>query len=229
MIPQVPRILVYAGGLAACVLLIPPAAIAYIRSQQSPGRPVHIFYDMDMQTKDKPQEANPLFADGRAMRPPVAGAVAVGEAKLDVHRTEGVHPTTSEWATTLPAGMVADEAFMRRGQERFNIFCAPCHGYAGFGDGMVNARAMELLTNAQGPVDGTTWTPAKSLHEDLVRAQPVGQVYHSLSYGIRTMAGYASQIPNEDRWAIAAYVKALQLSQNAKPSTSADSAKGAAQ
>jgi mono/diheme cytochrome c family protein len=226
MIPQIPRTLVYVGGIAACLLLVPPAAIAYIRSQQTPGRPVHMFWDMDVQSKYKPQEANPLFADGRAGRPPVAGTVAVGEASLDVHRTEGVVGPSAEWATTLPAGLVANEAFMKRGQERFNIYCAPCHGYAGFGDGMVNQRAMSLMTNVSGPVDGTSWTQAKNLHEDQIRAQPIGQIYHSLTNGIRSMAGYAAQIPVEDRWAIASYVKALQRSQNAAPQDVAPDRRG---
>jgi mono/diheme cytochrome c family protein len=217
MSSSIPRVILFAGGTVACLLLIPPAAIAYIRSQPSEGRQIHIFWDMDAQVSYKPQEENTLFADGRAARPIVAGTVAVGEANLDTHWTEGVTGATAEWATTLPSGLVADETFMRRGQERFNIYCSPCHGFAGFGDGMVNKRAMALMTNASGPVDGTAWTTAKNLHEDLVRAQPLGQIYHSLSYGIRTMAGYSAQIPTEDRWAIAAYVKALQRSQNASP------------
>ena len=226
MSSPIPRALVFIGGTVACLLLIPPAAVAYIRSQTSPGRPVHLVWDMDVQAKYKPQEGNPLFADGRAARPIVAGTIAMGEANLDTHRTEGVTGASAEWATTLPKGLEADATFMKRGQERFNIYCSPCHGYAGFGDGMVNRRAMALLTNTLGPVDGTTWTQAKNLHEDQIRAQPIGQIYHSLTFGIRSMAGYSAQIPTEDRWAIAAYVKALQRSQNASPAD-AKSASGA--
>jgi mono/diheme cytochrome c family protein len=214
---SIPRAFVYVGGTVACLLLVPPAAIAYIRGQPSSGRPIHIMWDMDMQAKYKPQEENPLFADGRAARPIVAGTVAAGEANLDTHLTEGVTGASAEWATTLPAGLVANEAFLHRGQERFNIYCSPCHGYAGFGDGMVNRRATALMNNSAGSVDGTAWTAAKNLHEDQIRAQPLGQIFHSLSYGVRTMAGYSTQIPTEDRWAIAVYVKALQRSQNASP------------
>lgn len=229
MNPQIPRPLVYVGGIAVCILLIPPAAIAYIRSQQSPGRQAHLVWDMDMQSKYKPQEENSLFADGRAMRPPVAGAVAVGEANLDVHRTEGVTGPTAEWASTLPAGLVADEKFLKRGQDRFNIYCSPCHGFAAFGDGMVNQRAMDLMNNINGSVDGTSWTQAKNLHEEQIRSQPIGQIYHSLTYGIRTMAGYAAQIPTEDRWAIASYVKALQRSQHPSPQDVAPERRGSAE
>ncbi len=213
---MIPRPLIYIGGILVCLLLVPPAVIARIRATPSPGRQIHIFWDMDMQSKFKPQSPNPLFADGRSMRPIVAGTVAVGEANLDTHRSEGVKAGTTEWASNLPAGLVADELFLRRGQERFNIYCSVCHGYAGFGDGMVNQRAMALMNNAAGVPDGTAWVAAKNLHEETVQVQPIGQIYHSLTFGIRNMAGYAAQIPVEDRWAIASYVKALQRSQDAR-------------
>ena len=111
--------------------------------------------------------------------------------------------------------MAMDAATLERGQQRFNIYCSACHGYAGFGDGAVNKRAMELVANATGPVNGTQWVAAKSLHDETTRNQPMGQLFNTITHGIRNMAGYASQIPVEDRWAIAAYVKALQLSQDA--------------
>ncbi len=210
---QVPRPLLFIGASLALLLLVPPFAIARIRATPSTGRPIHLIWDMDMQAKFKPQSENVLFADERAMRPPVAGAVAVGEANLDTHRVDGV--VNGQWAASLPAGLNADKAFLERGQARFNIYCAPCHGYAGYGDGMVNQRAMTLLANTAGPPDGTAWVQAKSVHDETVRSQPVGQIFHTIGAGIRTMAGYGAQIPVEDRWAIAAYVKALQLSQNA--------------
>jgi mono/diheme cytochrome c family protein len=80
---------------------------------------------------------------------------------------------------------------------------------------MVHKRAMELMNNpAIG--NGTTWVAPKSLHEQEIREQPVGQIFNTISNGVRNMAGYASQIPVADRWAIVAYVKALQRSQNAR-------------
>ena len=83
----------------------------------------------------------------------------------------------------------------------------------------MNQRAMELVANTNGPVNGTVWVQAKNLvHDELVTVQPMGQLFNTITYGIRNMAGYGSQIPTEDRWAIAAYVKALQRSQNAQPS-----------
>jgi mono/diheme cytochrome c family protein len=147
------------------------------------------------------------------MRPPVEGTVARGESYVDTHMYEGV--SGGQWATALPAPMKLDAATLARGRQRFDIYCSACHGYAGFGDGAVNQRAMELVTNANGPVNGTQWVAAKSLHDDTTRNQPMGQLFNTITHGIRNMAGYASQIPVEDRWAIAAYVKALQLSQDA--------------
>jgi mono/diheme cytochrome c family protein len=210
---SVPRFLIFTGAILALLLLLPPVVIARVRATPSPGRQVHIFFDMDMQPKYKAQAPNPIFADGRAMRPFVAGTVPAGDAGLDGHLREG--SIDGEWADTLPPGLTATEAFLIRGQERFNIYCALCHGYAGYGDGMVNQRAMALMNHAEGPVQGTTWVAAKSVHDETVRVQPIGQIYHTITHGIRNMAGYASQITVEDRWAIAAYVKALQISQNA--------------
>ena len=211
--PKFPRIFVYSLLIAGCLALIPPVVFARMRATPSPNRPIHIFWDMDFQPKFKTQVANPLFADGRAMRPPVAGTVARGEAYADSHMYEGV--VDGQWATSLPAGMAMDAATLGRGQQRFNIYCSACHGYAGFGDGAVNKRAMELVANATGPVNGTQWVAAKSLHDDTTRHQPMGQLFNTITHGIRNMAGYGAQIPTEDRWAIAAYVKALQLSQDA--------------
>ena len=210
----IPRPLVLIGGVLATLLILPPFVIGWIRSAPTPGRQIHLFWDMDMQPKFKAQSPSALFADTRSMRPLVPETVAVGEANLDPHMTQGV-AANGEWALSVPASLNADMEFLKRGQNRYDIFCSVCHGYAGFGDGMVNRRAMELLGNAEGPPNGTKWVAAKSLHDETVRPQADGQIYHTVTHGIRNMAGYAAQIPTNDRWAIAAYVKALQLSQNA--------------
>jgi mono/diheme cytochrome c family protein len=75
---------------------------------------------------------------------------------------------------------------------------------------------MDAMSNSDGPIYGTAWVQAKSVHDPTVRDQSVGQIYNTITHGIRNMAGYAAQIPTEDRWAIAAYVKALQKSQDAR-------------
>jgi len=180
----------------------------------SEGRPIHIVQDMDYQSKFKTQTPNPLFADDRAMRQPVPGAVARGEVFDDPHFFEGTLDDGA-WAATFPDRVEVDLAFVERGRQRFGIYCAVCHGDAGYGDGIVNERAMTLMANADGPVQGTAWVQPKSVHAPEVVAQPVGQIFHSISKGIRNMAGYEAQITTEDRWAIVAYVRALQRSQNA--------------
>ena len=96
---------------------------------------------------------------------------------------------------------------MERGRERFDVFCAPCHGLAGAGDGMVAKRAEELQEG--------TWTPPASFHSELVRGRTDGHLFNTITNGIRNMPAYAPQIPVEDRWAIVAYVRALQRSQGA--------------
>jgi len=213
MIPLPPRWMLFTGAIAALALVIPPVVIARVRATPDQNRAVHIFFDMDFQPKFKSQSNNPLFADGRAQRVAVAGTVAKGETKLDTHRFEGV--VDGKWAETLPAGMSMSKELLARGQQRFNIYCSVCHGYAGYGDGTVNTRAMALMSSSDGPANGTSWVQAKSLHDPAVREHPLGMLYSIATNGIRNMAGYGTQIDNDDRWAIAAYVKTLQLSQNA--------------
>ncbi len=210
---KIPRIIVYVLMIGGCIALIPPLVFARMRATPSPNRPIHIFWDMDFQPKFKAQAPNPLFADGRAMRPPVQGSVARGESYVDTHMFEGV--VDGQWATALPTSMKLDQATLERGQQRFNIYCSACHGYSGYGDGAVNQRAMELVSNVNGPVNGTQWVAAKSLHDETTRHQPMGQLFNTITHGIRNMAGYGAQISVTDRWAIAAYVKALQFSQDA--------------
>lgn len=189
---------------------VPFALAAMARAVPSSRTRIHIIQDMDNQPKFRAQHANPLFADGRAMRPPVAGTVARGRLEADDHYYRGV--VDNGWSTTFPPQVQVNLDLVHRGQDRFNIYCTPCHGYAGYGDGMVNERAMELVNRA---VNGTTWVQSKNIHEQLIREQPLGQTFNTITNGVRNMAGYAAQISTEDRWAIVAYVKALQRSQAA--------------
>jgi len=95
-----------------------------------------------------------------------------------------------------------------RGRERFGIYCTPCHGQVGEGDGMVHQRAMTL---AEG-----TWVPPSNMTEERVRVMPVGEIFNTVTNGVRNMPGYGRQIPAEDRWAIILYVRALQRSRAAE-------------
>ncbi len=102
--------------------------------------------------------------------------------------------------------MPVTESLMTRGRQRYNVYCAPCHGLAAQGDGLVSLRAIEL----QEP----TWVPPTNLTNEVVSAQPVGKLFETISHGRRKMAGYAAQIEPQDRWAIVLYLRALQRSEN---------------
>jgi hypothetical protein len=117
---KIPRIIVYVLMIGGCIAVIPALVFARLRATPSPNRPIHIFWDMDFQPKFKAQAPNPLFADGRAMRPPVQGSVARGESYVDTHMYEGV--VDGQWATALPASMKLDQATLERGKRIVELF-----------------------------------------------------------------------------------------------------------
>jgi hypothetical protein len=205
---RLPRLVTRATIVIVLLALIPPALIASLRATNSKVPRVHLVQDMDNQPKYRAQQADPMFLDGRAMRPPVEGTVARTGLEADDHYYRGVNGEA--WADTFPAVVRVDMVFLERGRDRYNIYCSPCHGAAGYGDGMVNQRAMRLVNLG---LNGTTWVQPKNLHEQAIVEQPVGQLYNTITNGVRTMPAYGSQIPVADRWAIVAYVRALQLSQ----------------
>lgn len=130
------------------------------------------------------------------------GAAEDGEAAA-----EPAEEPEKNWTKTYPESLKLNQAFMDRGQQRYNIHCAACHGLAGNGDGLVSNRAKD--------VSGATWTLPTNLHTEAVATQPVGRVFDTISNGRRKMPGYASHIDPKDRWAIVLYIQALQRSQNA--------------
>ena len=148
------------------------------------------------QPRYDPLEASNFFADGQSARPPVEGTVARGELREDeVFYTGG---TGTSLATAFPMAVTID--VLRRGQERFNIYCTPCHDHTGSGNGMIVQRG---------------YSRPQSYHTDIVRKQPPGYFVRVMTQGFGAMPSYAAQIPAADRWAIAAYIRTLQLSQNA--------------
>ncbi len=202
----------WAAIVMTCAATIPLALIFRARTSYSDKPKIHIIQNMDNQPKFVSQEANSLFLDGRAMRPLVDGTISQTQMTGDTHLYMGL--VKDSWADSYPASITVNRAFVERGQERFNIYCAPCHGKGGFGDGVVHHRAQRLLETG---INGTTWVAPKNLHEDAVASQKKGQLFNSITNGIRTMAAYGSQISVDDRWAIVAYIEALQISQNANP------------
>jgi mono/diheme cytochrome c family protein len=136
-----------------------------------------------------------FFADKASARPRVADTVARGQLRLDEQLYTGrVNGTLS---TTFP--FTVTQATVERGQERFTIFCVPCHGLVGDGHGIITEYGMRV--------------PA-SFHDPELRDQPAGYYFELITDGTRVMPSYGARIPPADRWAIVAYIRALQLSQN---------------
>lgn len=154
--------------------------------------------NMQDQAKYKPQAASSFFADGSAARPPVADTVARGQARTDDYYYTGLANGTP--VAAFPAPVTREQ--IERGHERYDIYCAVCHGLTGYGDGMIVQRGFP-----QPP----------SFHSEALRDAPVGHFYDVITNGYGVMYPYASRVAPEDRWAIAAYIRALQLSQRAAP------------
>ena len=222
--PRLPRGIIMAGVVLGSLALIPPVVIASARSTKSEKPRLHNFFDMDFQPKFKSQTPSKLFSDGRSMRPRVSGTIPRGQLKTDPRFYFGSEDSEQPGEINAQSREQADEASeemnwvqdvpmpvtserMARGRERFNIHCAICHGRAGQGNGLASLRALEL---EQG-----TWVPPTSIHADHVRKQTDGQLFSTITNGIRKMPAYGHQIDPGDRWAIVVYMRALQRSQNA--------------
>lgn len=200
---SVPRWIIYTIVIVMALSLLPLAMVAKARVSKMSQPRIHLIEDMGRQPKYKAQALDPVFADRRAMRPEIPGTVARGKLREDDHFERG--RVGEDWAQTFP--MKVTKELLDRGEKRFNIYCAPCHGLGGEGDGPVHQRAVRL----QEP----KWIQPLSLTSDQVRERPVGHIFNTITHGIRTMASYGEQIPPEDRWAIVSYVRALQLSRRA--------------
>jgi len=174
----------FSGGFALPALIVAVLLLSGCRQ------------DMHDQPKYVPLRQSAFFGDDRSARPLVPGTVARGRLNEDsllyTGKVNGVD------ADVFPFPITA--ATLARGQERFNIYCSPCHGRTGQGDGMVVRRG---------------YRRPPTYHQDRLRSAAVGHFFDVITNGFGAMPDYAAQIPVEDRWAIAAYVKALQLSEHA--------------
>jgi len=153
--------------------------------------------DMHVQPKYLPYEPSEFFSDGRSARQPVPGTVARGQLRIDEHLYTG--KVDGKVVDAFPFPISANDIL--RGQERYNIYCVPCHDYTGSGRGMIVQRG---------------FPPPPSYHIDRLRQAPVGHFFDVMTNGFGAMYSYASRITPEDRWRIAAYIRALQLSEYAK-------------
>jgi mono/diheme cytochrome c family protein len=192
--------------MVACALLSAFAGVvAGCRGQTSTEPPILPLRNMADQDRYDPQSESTFFSDGRTMRMPVAGTVP-RERELDPELADGRLADDSGYVLEVPAAIAArfggPDDVLARGRERYDIYCGPCHDGTGEGKGTVITRS--------------GWQPVPpSFHQDRVRQMPDGQLFATISRGVRMMPAYGSRIPLEDRWAIVSYVRALQLSQGA--------------
>jgi mono/diheme cytochrome c family protein len=156
---------------------------------------------MDFQEKFQAQTYNPLFEDNASMRTPPTGTVARGQLRANSALFEG-RTENGEYVERIPVAVT--RPVLERGQDQYNTFCTPCHGRSGDGNGII-------MRGDYG------YTPASSYHVDRLRQVTDGYLYDVIANGVRNMPAYAQQIPVRDRWAIVAYIRALQRSQNARP------------
>jgi mono/diheme cytochrome c family protein len=200
------------------VLLLVALAAAVVASRMGlrgsigDRRPLMLVPDMDFQPRYNAQAAGPFFADGRAMRTPPAGTVAFGGADYDGDagsprqnpdflRADDAYyrgKRGAAWVTENPLKL--DMALLRRGRQRYEIFCTPCHGATGTGRGIMTQYGMVGVA---------------SITDDLHRLMPDGQYFDVISNGKGRMMAYGPQIKARDRWAIVAYIRALMRSQGA--------------
>ncbi len=157
--------------------------------------------DMQDQPKMIPQRGTSFFADGRSARPQVVGTVARGQLREDSYFYTGVVPAANGYRQELdempfPVTMQV----LLRGQERFNVYCSPCHSRVGNGAGMIVQRGYKTAGN---------------FHDSVRRSQKLSHYFYVMTNGYGAMPDYSTQLTPEDRWAVAAYIRALQLSQDA--------------
>jgi mono/diheme cytochrome c family protein len=154
--------------------------------------------DMYDQPRYEAYEPSTFFADGTSSRPTIVGTVARGELRADSLYYEG--KIDGKDADVFPFAI--DQATLELGRERYMVYCTPCHGRLGDGRGMVVRRG---------------FSPPPTFHSEYLRQKPVGHFFSVMTHGYGAMYSYAARIPVKHRWAIAAYIRALQYSTDAKP------------
>jgi mono/diheme cytochrome c family protein len=187
--------------IISSLLVVAVSGLAGCRGETTRETPIVPIRNMYFQPKYNMQDESEYFDDKRTMRMPVEGTVARGD-ELDERIAKGRTEDGSAYVDIIPNEVAARhggmESFVKRGQERFNIYCAPCHDKTGSGDGMVVKHGM---------------LKPPTFHQDRLRHAPDGQIFATISNGVRNMPAYGPQIPIDDRWAIVSYFRALQLSQ----------------
>lgn len=189
-------------GLAVLGVMV----IAGKRGDLSRKPPIYIFPDMDRQAKLRPQKESEFFPDLMSSRLPVEGTVARGATYEITPETTGMLPDSTNYVEHLPVALT--EKLMARGQERYTISCAPCHGAQGDGNGITKSFGMTVIGN---------------LHDPRMVSMTDGELFYVITHGRNLMGSYAAQVAIPDRWAIVAYVRALQRSRLGSPEDVVDS------
>jgi len=182
--------------------VIAVVSILGFRGKTSERPPLELFPDMDRQAKYHPQAVSPFFADGRTDRLPVTNTVPVGTWIPDYYLATGrVSPVEeAEFGRGFPQDVSYE--MMLRGQERYQIFCAVCHGDSGNGAGITRAYGMSATA---------------SLLDQRIIDMSEGEIFNTITWGKNTMGAYGNRVPVEDRWAIILYMRALQRATIATP------------
>jgi mono/diheme cytochrome c family protein len=201
---------VYLITLFVCVLLV---SILGFRGVKFTAPPIDLlpewaFPSMEHQPKFRPQSQSAFFADGRADRVPPPHTVARGMLREDDHRYRG-KDAGGAFRAGMPAGFTIDAAFIERGRDRYQIYCAPCHSTTGDGNGITKKYGMGA-------------TP--SYHDPRLRTMPDGEIFNTITNGKNTMLPYADKLSPDDRWAVVAYVRALQRAQQGTAADVTDTA-----
>jgi mono/diheme cytochrome c family protein len=196
--------------LALFFIVISAVSVLGFRGSLTERPPLEIFSDMDHQPKYKPQAQSAFFADGRADRPTPAGAVPYGRTALaqdgkylaaEDHLYRG-KTVGGDFARGFPSEVAVNAALLERGELKYTIYCAVCHGGTGDGNGITKQYGM-----------GATPT----FHDDRLRQMAEGEIFNTITHGKGNMLSYADKVEPADRWAVIAYVRALQRAQTATP------------
>jgi hypothetical protein len=179
--------------LALVLLMFVVVSIAGCRGSLSRRPPIELFADMDRQPKLRPQEANRFFANGLSSRLPVPGTIARGTPYRDLPLHTGREPGTTNFVNFLPMPVTA--GLLARGQERYAIHCAMCHGASGDGKGILTKYQMVGMAN---------------FHDPRLVMMSDGEIFNTITLGKNLMGAYGASVNPQDRWAIIAYVRALQ-------------------
>jgi mono/diheme cytochrome c family protein len=188
--------------LVTAFVVVLAVSVLGLRGTKFTNPPMDVFPEwafpgMKRQPKPKPQGASTFFADGRADRPLPAGVVSRDPLRNDYDLFEG-KAADGTWARGFPSAITVDAALMTRGQERYTIYCSPCHGAVGDGNGITKQYGMGA-------------TP--SYHDARLRDMAEGEIFNTITHGKNNMLSYADKVLPEDRWAVILYVRALQRAQ----------------